>query len=219
MRSVPHRQMYSHGCYTHGLYSQYQSSHIRAFHSARIAVHTMECSMRIRLAVVLLAVLSSGCILPGVIAVAGSTAAGVAISKGVSDPIMSLRSGKVVLDSLTWSKAPDDSTKLVVRGIMTWKKAKMGPQNKPYLNLDAISALSTGDHGVSGYFQVDFLDTKDKLMMSATKSKLTVWDGKDAITVLQVDKPFHFEMCTMPVAWNVLRDAKSKNLHFIVAAL
>jgi len=175
--------------------------------------------MRIRLAVVLLAILSSGCILPGVIAVAGSTAAGVAISKGVSDPIMSLRSGKVVLDSLTWSKAPDDSTKLVVRGVMTWKKAKMGPQNNPYLNLNPSALTGMTDHAVSGMFQVEFLNADNKVMQTVNKSTLTVWDGKDPVTVLQADKAFRFEMCTTPVAWNVLRDAKSKNLHFIVAAL
>ena len=172
--------------------------------------------MRSRFVIVSLLILCNGCLwLAGT---AAGTAAGVGIQKVVGNPVVALRTGSVVLDSVSWSKASDDSTKMVVQGLMTWKKARMGPNNTQYLNvkLDAGNILGITQQGATGMFQVDLLGADGKVMTSVGQSTLTVWDGKDEISMIPADKPFRFELRTTPVAWNVLRDAKNKTVRFAV---
>lgn len=172
--------------------------------------------MRIRLAVLFLAIFSNGCIGLAVPIVAAG--AGYGVSKVITNPVVALRTGSVVLDSVNWSKASDDSTKMVVRGLMTWKKARMGPNNTPYLNvkLDAANILGMTQQGATGMFQVDLIGADGNAMTTVGQSTLTVWDGKDEITMIPADKPFRFDLHTTPVAWNILRDAKSKTIKFVV---
>jgi hypothetical protein len=65
-------------------------------------------------------------------------------------------------------------------------------------------------------FQVDLIGADGKVMTTVGQSTLTVWDGKDEITMIPADKPFRFDLHTAPVAWNILRDAKSKVIKFVV---
>ena len=165
--------------------------------------------------IAVLSILCNGCV--GLIAVGAATAAGVGIQKAVGNPVVALRTGSVILDSVTWSRVPEDSTQLAARGMLTWKKAKMGPNNTPYLNLDAMTALTgVGQQGATGTFQVDLVGPDGKVMQSVSQSKLTVWDGKDPIKMIPADKPFWFDVRTAPVAWNILRDTRNKTLKFVV---
>ena len=167
--------------------------------------------MRSRLMVIALSILSTGCVgmaIPFVSAGIGAAA---------TMPVVALRTGEVVLDSITWSKATDDSTSLVARGRLTWKKARMGPNNTQYLNLGGMTQSAVGTlPGAMGSFQIDLLGNDGKVMTSVAGSKVTAWDGKDPITMVPADKPVRFELRTTPVAWNVLRDAKTKTVKFVV---
>jgi len=171
--------------------------------------------MRIRPAFVLLSILCNGCL--GLAAVGVSTAAGIGAGKLIGNPVVALRTGSVVLDSVTWSRVPEDSTKLAARGMLTWKKAKMGPNNTQYLSLDAMTALTgVGQQAATGTFQVDLVGADGKVMQSVGQAMVTVWDGKDPIKMIPADKPFWFDVRTAPVPWNILRDARNKTLKFVV---
>jgi hypothetical protein len=172
--------------------------------------------MRIRLGIIFISIFCNACL--GLAAVGVATAAGVGVQKVVGSPVVALRTGSVVLDSVTWSRVPEDSTKLAARGMLTWKKAKMGPNNTPYLSLDALTALTgMGQQAATGMFQVDLVGADGKVMQSVAQSTLTVWDGKDPIKMIPADKAFWFDMRTTPIAWNILRDARSKTIKFVVA--
>ena len=152
-------------------------------------------------------------------AVAGG-AAGIGLVTGaaagvISKGVVNLRTGSVLLDSVSWSPAPGDSTAFTARGMLTWRKAKAGPNKTTYLNLGG--SVLGGEAAASGLFQVDLLDTKGRVLITVGPTAVKVFDGGTPIQMIPADKSFPFEVRTAPIPWNILRDAKNKRLRYQVS--
>ena len=103
------------------------------------------------LVIILLVMLSNGCV--GLVAVGAATAAGVGIQKAVGNPVVALRTGSVILDSVTWSRCQRILPSSLLGECSRGKRAKM-VRITPYLNLDAMTALTgVGQQGATGTFQ------------------------------------------------------------------
>ena len=170
--------------------------------------------MTTRLTVIALAAstLCSGCVQA---AINGGTAIVDAGAGAINQGAATLRTGFVLLDSVSWSPARDDSTAFLVRGVLTWKKPMIGPNNTTYLDLSSQSSLN-GASAASGIVQVELIDANEKVLMTSNATKVTVLDGGKPIQLIPADKSFVFEVLTVSVPWNILRDSKSTRIRLQV---
>ncbi len=104
-------------------------------------------------------------------------------------------------DSLTWTRTPTDTNTLTVRGTLTWVKSQAGVKNTPYWDISPqsgfLSALTT-----------DLVDSAGRTMASV-RGALTVWDGKERITMVPFGKVVSFEFRTAQISPNVARAIRS----------
>lgn len=131
----------------------------------------------------------------------GVIAAGSLASMAISKAATSNPSSDFKFDSITWARTPADTNTLTVRGKLTWTKSRGGVNNTPFWN---ISQQSGGQAAIT----MELVDSAGRTM-ATVRGALTVWDGKERITMVPYAKAVSFELRTMQISPNVARAIRS----------
>lgn len=164
-------------------------------------------SKKLAVFTIALTIFLAGC-LGAVVAAAG---AGSALGVGA---LQKASTGSVALDNVVWSRGKDDSTRLIARGLLTWKPAPgKGPNGSKYLDLTGQSP-----DDARGVWHIELLDANGKLLTTSRAATITVLEGKTEITMVPRGTAYPFELATESVPWNVLRDTRNTTVRFEVMA-
>lgn len=131
---------------------------------------------------------------------AGAIAASALASHALTSATLSGIGGDFKFDSVTWARTPTDTNTLTISGKLIWSKSRTGASNTPYWDI-------TGRSGGPSAVSVELVDSLSRAVMTATGA-LTVWDGKERITMVPDKKPVRFELHTNPISPNVIRTIK-----------
>ncbi|MHB1210586.1 MAG: hypothetical protein ACYC1I_12915 [Acidimicrobiales bacterium] len=131
----------------------------------------------------------------------GVIAAGALASRAISKNMNTSPSSDFTFANVTWLRTPADTNTLTVRGTLTWTKSRSGVNNTSYWD---ISPQSGGQNALT----MDLVDPAGRTMASV-RGALTVWDGKERITMVPLNKAVSFELRTMQISPNVARAIQS----------
>lgn len=152
-----------------------------------------------RITASLLLVATSTLMLTG--CVAGVIAAEALASRAIGKAMVSKPSSDFTFGGVTWVRTPTDTNTLTVRGTLTWIKSPAGVNNTPFWD---ISPQSGGQSALS----MELVDSAGRTM-ATVRGALTVWDGKERITMVPLGKAVSFELRTMQISPNVARAIQS----------
>lgn len=131
----------------------------------------------------------------------GVIAAGALASRAISKNMTTSPSSDFTFANITWLRTPTDTNTLTVRGTLTWIKSRPGVNNTSYWD---ISPQSGGQNALT----MELVDGAGRTMASV-RGALTVWDGKERITMVPLGKAVSFELRTMQISPNVARAIQS----------